>query len=313
MGAGPDKKLVAKYNKKKPGDITPVWKGYEDYPTKLTPEQYPKGCTKLVRNPVESSTVRWLFMGEDSIPRCSAKRSGWTPEEPRYCGGYPEEGGNGRCRYHGGKIMRANGERGRVTTAFRRYGREIPSALFDRYVLAAEDTELNSLSEEIALIDAKISNLLVNAEDWGGEEILEDVKEAFTAFQIAYRAKDDFKIKAGMARLESTVDRADHEATAWKQITNLIELRRRLVIAEVNRQKLLEQFIPAAQVQNLIASIIEAIKLEVFDEGTRVAIQNRINTLLGYDPGGIVRHQAYLPATVEQATADGEVLDGQVE
>jgi hypothetical protein len=61
------------------------------------------------------------------------------------------------CRFHGGKVPR-----GPALPQFRhgRYSRFLPSRLAATYQTAAKDPELLSLRRELALVDARLDDLL---------------------------------------------------------------------------------------------------------------------------------------------------------
>lgn len=80
------------------------------------------------------------------------------------------------------------------------------------------------------------------------------------------------------ARLENLP--AYEDVSAWAELRNLIEQRRKLVESERKRLMELEQMIPADRAITLIASILDIIKRHVHDVGILAAIQEDFRILL---------------------------------
>lgn len=102
-----------------------------------------------------------------------------SEQNPHVCGAKTRSGGtckrapmtNGRCNLHGGKTP--NGI-ALPQTKTGRYSKYLPTELLDNYQAALADSELLSVRDEIALVDAKIGQILALP-----KEQLKDL-EAFT-------------------------------------------------------------------------------------------------------------------------------------
>src|SRR3954465_9212974 len=92
-----------------------------------------------------------------------------TRDHPMQCGAKTRSGApcrtrpmpNGRCRMHGGKSL-AGPASPSFTTG--RHSKYLPRRLLARYQEMAHDAELLALRDEIALIDARIADVLGRVE-----------------------------------------------------------------------------------------------------------------------------------------------------
>src|SRR6187399_1656871 len=92
---------------------------------------------------------------------CGAKtRQGDTCQRP----GMP----NGRCHLHGGKSLGGVASPSFTTGKYSKY---LPTRMLDRYHEAAEDHELIALREDVALLDARIADMLQRVDTGESGEI----------------------------------------------------------------------------------------------------------------------------------------------
>src|SRR4051812_28697546 len=93
----------------------------------------------------------------------------YTPDHPMQCGAKTRNGApcrtrpmpNGRCRMHGGKSLSGPAS---PTFTTGRHSKYLPARLLARYQEMTQDAELLALRDEIALIDARISDVLQRVE-----------------------------------------------------------------------------------------------------------------------------------------------------
>lgn len=93
---------------------------------------------------------------------CGAKTRAGTP-----CRRRPMA--NGRCYMHGGKALV-----GTANPAFKtgRYSKYLPARLTERYHEALADTELLALRDEIAVLDARLSEVLAEDDPVGWPDVV---------------------------------------------------------------------------------------------------------------------------------------------
>ena len=112
----------------------------------------------------------------------------------------PGTGAGGRCRLHGGASLS-----GAASPSFRhgRYSRFLPARLLDRYVAAQTDPERLSLLAQLALLDARLSNVLsrVDSGETGGT--WRALRQTYSALEAARRPRVEIELR--IARLEARV------------------------------------------------------------------------------------------------------------
>lgn len=118
-----------------------------------------------------------------------------------------------------------------------RYSKHLPKNLLQKFEESQSDKELLELSREISLIDAQIAHLLDELE--------------------------------GAAK--------KREQQIWSEVNELVEHRRRLVLAETTRQKLLNGFVPVTDVIMLVDLILTTVSEEIVDSEQKSRLMQRLN------------------------------------
>lgn len=208
--------------------------------------------------------------GERKI--CGAKRQ---RKESR-CHAPPME--NGRCRVHGGMSPK-----GVASPHFKtgRYSKWVPERLQDKYQTALGDANLLSLRDELALVDARLAELLGRVDKVGHDKawagMLERVSEA-RGFVSSGNSSAALKI---LEEAEEALRRGVDDFAVWGEVNSQITLRARLAESERRRMVDLQQFVTAERAMMLIMSISETIKRHVTDYATLSAISSDIARLVG--------------------------------
>lgn len=185
--------------------------------------------------------------------------------------------GSKRCRMHGGHALR-----GMANPAFKtgRYSEYIPERLLARYQEAASDTQLLELDHDIALVDARLSDLLGRA----------DTGEAGKLWEKAQRANDDIRkalhnenyggVMIASEELDRLIGDRLMDYQAWNEITSLLDQRRKLV--ESQRKRLIEsqQMITSEQAMTFVVALTDIIRRNVTDRTTLNAISIEMSKLI---------------------------------
>lgn len=221
--------------------------------------------------------------------RTAAKNAGretaLTPSggEIVLCGAKTRAGGicraaampNGRCKIHGGMTpagpASANWKTGR-------YSRYLPSGLREAYIAAASDIDLLNLTDEIALVDVRTSQLLGNADAAAAQWL--EVQRAAAAAEDA-RAAGGAALDAALDSLRGALAAADGSGPAlWSEVMQLLETRRRL--AETERKRRVDQqlFVTVEQAMTLVQAVVESVRIHVSNRKELAAITNDLSRLL---------------------------------
>lgn len=204
---------------------------------------------------------------------CGAKTNAGTP-----CRAQPMP--NGRCDKHGGKST------GHGTLKHGRYSKFLPVRLAARYEEARQDVQLLSLSEEMALLDARLAEVL---------EGLDQAESALgwqKAFDVWEKAKgaDQAERLALFRELDDLLRHGLGQQQKWQEVATIMELRRKLAQTEAKRLADMQQFITAQQANLLVAALIRVVQENVDDGRTRQRISIELARLLDrpapLGPGG---------------------------
>ena len=189
---------------------------------------------------------------------------------------------NGRCRMHGGKSLRglaATDQRANL-----RHSKYIPGRLLERYQTAAADSELLELRQEVALVDARLSDLLQRVDTGESGKLWADVFSTWEDMKTAVAAKDKKKQQQAAAKLDALISRGASDYQAWSEIQIIIEQRRKLVESERKRLVDMQQYITSQQAMTLVAAMIGIIKENVRDRDTLQNISTAVNGLVAANP-----------------------------
>lgn len=205
--------------------------------------------------------------------------------DKKKCGAKTRSGGvcdawampNGRCRLHGGKSLG-----GLMSGTFKhgRYSKYLPTRMLDRYRDAQDDTELLAMREEIALLDARLTDVLSRVDTGEAGELWSQARDAYSALTDALQKKDADGINYSMVTLGRLLGRGQADWAAWREITNLLEQRRKLVESERKRLVEMQQMITAEQAVNYASALALAVKEHVTDPGLLSKINEDFRRLL---------------------------------
>ncbi len=183
---------------------------------------------------------------------------------------------NGRCRMHGGASLA-----GPASPAYRhgRYSRMMPKRLMDAYERAANDGDLLVLRDEVALVDARLAELLSHLDSGETGAAWTQALEQYAALQDANDGGDAALLKTALDALGRALKRGQADYAAWAEITELIDLRRKLVESERKRLVQLQQMITTEQAMVLLMAVTKLVKEHVDDQEALVAISDGIRRL----------------------------------
>lgn len=227
---------------------------------------------------------------ERKIPRCQA----WSPRQGRQCLGIARP--NGMCRVHGGSaasgIAAPNYKHGK-------YVKNLPQRYGDNYTAAINDPDYLKLQDEIGLIDARLGELTANIDSKSSATIfgdltktVNDMEQARAALLRSQNISDEEKRAAAreqanrefldnVSEIARLVRYGAQEWHVWKDITQLIEHRRRVVETE---RRLLVDMELLVRVEDTFVRfdiLMDSIKQNVHDRKTRAAIQADYNRAIG--------------------------------
>lgn len=177
------------------------------------------------------------------------------------------------CMMHGGKTPRGTNN---PNFKHGRYSKAIPDRLAARYNEAQNDSQLLELREDIALIDARISDLLVRVDTGESGAAWRRAAEAVQAFKTAQVAGKVPEMHKHLAVLTDTIEGGNGDSEAWAEVYAMLETRRKLVESERKRLVEMQQYISTERAMALIAAITDTVKRHVHDRTALLAISQDI-------------------------------------
>lgn len=185
---------------------------------------------------------------------------------------------NGRCRLHGGATPS-----GLASPQYKhgRWSKAMPARLLERYQMSADDPDLLALRHEIALLDARLEDLLKRVDTGESGAIWKLLRDTFTELQTA-KTKGDLTLEAiQFATLSELITRGTNDSMAWVDVLSIVEQRRKLVESEQKRLVAGKMMLQADEALAFVGALTEAIKKHVTDRNTLSAIGNEFARLIG--------------------------------
>lgn len=185
---------------------------------------------------------------------------------------------NGRCRMHGGKQVRGLAHHSTTTG---RYSKHLPTRMLANFEASQSDPNLLALNHDIALIDARLSDVLGRVDTGESGHIWSELKATYKALQDANRTGDMVTARELLTDLGSLITRGHLDYAAWNDVRTLIEQRRKLVDSEGKRREKMQQMMTSEQAMLLMARLYDVVTRHVSDRATLAAIGTELQALAG--------------------------------
>ncbi len=176
---------------------------------------------------------------------------------------------NGRCKLHGGLTPTGFAS---PHTKHGRYSKHMPTRMLAEYEARKNDPDMLAMASEIALLDARLSDVLSRVDSGESGHLWQQLKDTYRALQDANRRGDTGMVRELMVDLGSMITKGQLDYAAWNEIKQIIEARRKLVETERRRLTDMQQMMTAEQAMMLIAEVYEQVRLHVHDPSTLAAI-----------------------------------------
>jgi len=200
----------------------------------------------------------------DQVARCGARTRGGKPCQA------PKVDGMTRCRLHGGSTPT-----GIASPHYRhgRHSRHLPTGLLERFQDALADQDQLSLRPDLALIDARVAELLRGMADGGSPD-------AWRRLRGAWRAYQEDRSPEARTALANAIEQGASASEKWAEIIQHLNVRRRLCQAESQRELGHRNAITLEQAMGVFAAVAESIRAHVHDPDARRRIQDDLGRLL---------------------------------
>lgn len=159
-----------------------------------------------------------------------------------------------------------------------RYSKVLPTRLAAGYETAQVDEEWIALKDEVALTDARLTDLLARVDTGESGALWRDLQKAYGDLQAA--RSDPIKLALQLNVLGRLITQGHDDYRAWHEVGVVLEQRRRLVESERKRLVEMQQTLTVEKAMLLIGAIGGIIKAHVHDDTQLRAISRDISALV---------------------------------
>ena len=180
------------------------------------------------------------------------------------------------CKFHGGSPLQPTGvehkgyKNGHYATA------ALPRRLESRLAAAAVDPATLTTNRELAIVTARLSELLEKLTESDNEQKWKDASLAFAEYRAAVEAgePDGDVARENVTALMHYFQSGQDEWSTWRSIYEVMHVKTKLADSLTRRMSAANQMYSHSEISALLVSILHTIDTLVDDPETR----NRINT-----------------------------------
>jgi len=154
------------------------------------------------------------------------------------------------------------------------------------YERARNDPQLLENREEIALVDARIQDLLRRVDTGESGLAWAKAQKALATYDAAMKRSEGTEAAAAFDTLRDIIRHGVGDTAAWNDLNTLIALRMKLAESERRRLVELSQTITVEQALLLIGQLTGIINAEVKDPKERAAIARQFRAITDNKQGG---------------------------
>lgn len=207
--------------------------------------------------------------------RCTAH----SKQTGQQCGRAPTVGRT-VCNFHGGKTPA-----GGLASAFKhgRYSRHLPPQLLARFEETEHDPELLSLREDVALVDARVAELLERVQTGESASTWKLIGKLWRDFQRHRAAGNATKAEELLVLLAEPLAHGIADHAAWEEVGQHLDRRQRLVESEQRRMEKMQAMLTVEQALGLLGTVLDVLRRHVTDVDVLAAIGADLEQLVALD------------------------------
>jgi hypothetical protein len=181
------------------------------------------------------------------------------------------------CHYHGGATPRGFAL---PQTKHGRYSNALPVRLAATYEAARQDPDLLALTDKLAVIEARLLQLMEQLEAGGGARAMARIDDAFKALRGAWENQDSTHTAADWDALASAIAAGKQDAALWQEIFTALEQFRRLSESERKRLIEAERMYDVRSVMTFVGAVAAVLKQVIHDRQVLSEVQMGLDRLL---------------------------------
>lgn len=184
-----------------------------------------------------------------------------------------------KCRMHGGGTSMIGSRNPAFKTG--RHSKFLPAKLTELYEEALANPDLIEMNDHIALLEARIQDVLTGIDEGEPVPRWSDVAEHWAVIETAILSDDADTRISGMQRMHDMLDAGMKWDKTWGEVGSTMEQLRKMVDTEVKRKKELNQMIPIERVTILVGAVGDAVKRNVTNPAEIEKVYREIAMLYG--------------------------------
>lgn len=197
------------------------------------------------------------------------------------------------CNIHGGQ---SHVMRGAASPHWKggKYSKHLPARLLEAYDASREDADILSLNDDIALTEARVTDVLARVDSNESGALWDDLAKAAKEFKAAQRSNDSELCSALLEDLLKLIQKGKGDRENWREIGDLLERKRKLSESQLKLLTTKQEFISRQQAVQMVSQITEVIKGAVDDPVAKRKIISGIQQLMSMPDGQSVNQTAGL-------------------
>lgn len=169
-----------------------------------------------------------------------------------------------------------------------RHSRVLPKRMLDDYRASLADPDRLVLNAEIAIVDARLNDLLLLVDTGESGRIWAALQRAVMDLEAAQAGRDAVAAAKAQFVITTLIREGVAGWTAWTDVLALIDRRRKLVESERKRLVQAQQVVTTDQALALLGLLVQAVQQHVRDDAALRAIADEYTRLTGLDGPGPV-------------------------
>lgn len=191
----------------------------------------------------------------------------------------PPTRGKKRCRMHGGSSPEGIGHYAYKTGHTSKLMALLPKRMQSHYEESYNDKRLLEARSSIALIDARLADLLSQVDSSAGAEQWKELKDAWDELEYRSARQETDLMRAQLMIVGRLIKQGGRDMGIWHEIMDLLERRRRLTETEQKRLVAMQQMLTQEEARLMFSFVIEVIRRHVTDRRALSAISAEFRTL----------------------------------
>jgi len=165
-----------------------------------------------------------------------------------------------------------------------RYSRAMPVSLKRSYEAARSDPDLLSLVDEVALVQARLRELIERVRDGGAAKRQPEFEATWAALKSATRRRDPVALAAAIERHGALIEDMGRDDTLWTEIRETLRLAAILMNQEARRRVEMGDYVRTSVTLELFMELLRVVRAQVQDPVALRAIQQSMKQIIDGNP-----------------------------